>query len=286
MSEERWLHEPILDSVRLSYKADRVLYESGTDHQSMVLLENKLFGRVLLLDGITQTTSGDEFMYHEMLAHVPLFAHGAPRSVLIVGGGDGGAAREVLRHGSVERLVQVEIDASVVEFSRAHLADIHQGSFDDPRFDLRIDDGARFVAETSERFDVVIVDSTDPVGPGKVLFEPVFYRNCARLLGHDGVLVNQSSIPFYEPHVVGLSERGLSAAFADHAFYLAAVPTYFGGFMALGFASQSAAARQVPLDELEHRFDAAGFATRYYAPEVHKAAFALPVYVKDVIARA
>src|SRR5690606_23586133 len=169
MNETRtteWADETLYPFYRQSLSVDRLLYDSKTEHQRIRVFENARFGRVLTLDGIVQTTEGDEFIYHEMLAHVPILAHGSARRVLIIGGGDGGMAREVLRHRSVERVTMVEIDAGVVEFAKKYLPNLSAGAFDDPRLDLVIADGAAYVAETDERFDVIIVDSTDPIGPG------------------------------------------------------------------------------------------------------------------------
>ena len=160
---QRWIAETLFDELgfRTSFAVERVLYEMETEHQHLVLFENKLFGKVLMLDGATQVTTRDEFIYHEMMTHVPVLAHGRAREVLIIGGGDCGIAEEVLKHKLVERLTQVEIDASVVEFSKEHFPEFTGPVLADPRFDLVIDDGMKFVAGTDRRFDVIIVDSTD-----------------------------------------------------------------------------------------------------------------------------
>ena len=172
MAEKRWIAETLFDGLgfHVSYEVERILYEVDTDHQQLVLFENKFFGKMLVLDGAVQITSRDEYVYQEMMSHVPLFAHGNAKSVLIVGGGDCGIAEEVLKHKSVERLTQVEIDASVVEFAKEHFPEFTKPVFADKRFESVIDDGMKYVAETDRRFDVIIVDSTDPQGPGAVLF--------------------------------------------------------------------------------------------------------------------
>src|SRR6202035_825346 len=170
MAEKRWIPETLFDEqgFRMTYAIERVLYETQTEHQHLVLFEHKFFGKMLMLDGATQVTTRDEFIYHEMMTHVPILAHGKAREVLVVGGGDCGIAEEVLKHKAVERLTQVEIDASVVEFSKEHFPEFTGPVLAEPRFDLVIDDGMKFVAATDRRFDVVIVDSTDPQGPGAV----------------------------------------------------------------------------------------------------------------------
>ena len=182
----------------MTYAVEQVLYETQTEHQHLVLFEHKFFGKVLMLDGATQVTSKDEFIYHEMMTHVPILAHGRAREVLIVGGGDCGIAEEVLKHKSVKRLTQVEIDASVVEFSREHFPEFTRPVVDNPRFDLVIDDGMNYVAKTERRFDVIIVDSTDPQGPGKVLFSEKFYRACRRCMNPGGVMVTQNGVPILQ----------------------------------------------------------------------------------------
>ena len=170
-----------------------------TEHQRLRVFENARFGRVLTLDDVVQTTEGDNFIYHEMLTHVPILAHGSAREILIIGGGDGGMAREALRHENVARVTMVEIDAGVVEFSRQYLPKLSNGAFEDPRLDLVINDGAVFMRETERRFDVIIVDSTDPIGPGEVLFTDHFYGHAKRALNPGGILVTQNGVPFMQP---------------------------------------------------------------------------------------
>ena len=241
----------------------------------------------MVLDGIVQTTEGDEFIYHEMLAHVPLFAHGgSARRVLIVGGGDGGMLREVVRHRDVERVVQVEVDAGVIETCREYLPNHSAGAFDDPRVEVVIADGARFVAETAERFDVVICDSTDPEGPGTALFSPTFYSGCRRSLAPGGVLVTQNGVAFLQPEVAGATAPELARRFRDWHFFSAAVPTYAGGIMLFGWATEDASLRAVAVETLRERHAASGIRTRYYNPEVHVASFALPEYVRELVGKA
>ncbi len=278
-----WHSETLHPGIRFSFEADKVLFEEKTQHQHLLLLENQLFGKVLMLDGVTQVTTADEFIYHEMMSHVPILAHGAAKDVLIVGGGDCGLAEEVLKHTSVGRLTQVEIDGAVVEFSKEHFAGMNQSVFEDPRFDLVIADGVDFVATTEKRFDVVIVDSTDPIGPGAVLFTGEFYASVKRCLKPGGVLITQNGVPFLQSDELTTSIRHFSTLFGDASAYVICVPTYIGGHMALGWATDNAELRNVPVDVLTERFDAADFNTRYYTPQVHVAAFALPRYIGDAV---
>jgi spermidine synthase len=277
----RWVEETLHEHFRFRLKADEVFFESQTEHHHLIIFSNATFGRVMILDGVIQLTEADEFVYHEMMAHVPLFALGfdKPRKVLIVGGGDGGVLREVLRHEAVEMAVLCEIDSTVIDLSRKFLPDISRGAFDDPRAQIVISDGTKLVAETDERFDAIIVDSTDPIGPGKVLFTREFYADCKRALAPGGVLLTQQGLPFVYGWELEQSASYFRDLFADWAAFMIHVPTYIGGPMSLAFASDDAGPRQVPLETLQTRFAKAGLTMKYYTPELHKGAFALPAYV-------
>jgi spermidine synthase len=289
MAEQRWIAETLFDQLgfRMTFAVERALYELATEHQHLVLFENKHFGKVLMLDGATQVTTRDEFIYHEMMTHVPILAHGRAREVLIIGGGDCGIAEEVLKHKSVERLTQVEIDASVVEFSKEHFPEFTRPVLGDARFDLIIDDGMKFVQRTDRRFDVIIVDSTDPQGPGAVLFTYDFYAACKRCMGTGGILVTQNGVPFFQPDELVSSVGHFRKLFADAACYVAAIPTYVGGHMAMGWAAEDRGSRALPVETLAARYAAAGrFPTRYWTPEVHRAAFALPRFMAEIVEKA
>jgi len=284
MAEERWIPETLFDDLgfRMTFKVERVLYEMQTEHQHLVLFEQQHFGKVLMLDGATQVTTRDEFIYHEMMTHVPILAHGKAEEVLIVGGGDCGIAEEVLKHKTVKRLTQVEIDASVVEFSKEHFPEFTGPVLSDRRFDLVIEDGIKYVKETDRRFDVVIVDSTDPQGPGIVLFSPEFYAGVKRCMKPGGVMVTQNGVPFYQPEELTNGISKFRRLWADGYCYVAAIPTYVGGHMAMGWATDNVAMRQTPLETIAARYAAAGsFSTQYWTPDVHKAAFALPRFIRE-----
>jgi spermidine synthase len=289
MPNKRWIAESLFDALgfRVSYAIERVLYQTQTEHQHLVLFEHEFFGKMLMLDGATQVTTRDEFIYHEMMTHVPIFAHGKAKEVLIVGGGDCGIAKEVLKHKSVARLTQVEIDASVVAFAKEHFPKFTKPVLADKRFDLVIDDGMDYAANTDRRFDVIIVDSTDPQGPGKVLFTRKFYAACKRCMTAGGVLVTQNGVPFLQPAELVSSVGHFRGLFADAGCYIAAIPTYVGGHMAMGWATDDKRLRAVPLKTIAERYRRAGrVITRYWTPEVHKAAFALPRFIVDELARA
>jgi spermidine synthase len=277
-----WSVERLHDDHAQALRIDRLHYDSRTEHQRIRVFENPTFGRVMTLDGVVQVTEADNFVYHEMLTHVPILAHGAARRVLIVGGGDGGMAREVLKHASVEHVTMVEIDAGVVEFCREYLPGISAGAFDDKRLDLVIADGAAFMAEPGAAYDVIIVDSTDPVGPGEVLFTDSFYGHAKRRLAPGGILVTQNGVPFLQGGELAGTMRAFRSLFADATCYLATVPTYAGGPMAFGWGTDGTA-RETRLETLRTRFSGAGIATDYYTPDVHRAAFALPPYVSRLM---
>ena len=275
--------ETLHDDYAQSLGVTKVLYDNNSSLQHIQVFENDRFGRVLTLDGVVQTTQGDEFIYHEMLTHVPILAHGNPTRILIIGGGDGGMAREVLRHKSVEKVTMIEIDEGVVAFSKTYLPSLSNGAFDDPRLDLVIADGADFIATSTDEFDVIIIDSTDPVGPGEVLFTDSFYGHAKRRLAKDGVLVTQNGVPFMQPSELTSTMRAFQQLFADWGCYIASIPTYAGGPMAFGWSSDSSKARDVDVAVLTKRLDAAGLDLGYYTPSVHKAAFSLPRYIEKLL---
>jgi spermidine synthase len=289
MAKERWIAETLFDALgfRMTFKVEKVLYEMHTKHQHLVLFEQPFFGKMLMLDGATQITKKDEFIYQEMMSHVPLFAHGNARDVLIVGGGDCGIAEEVLKHRYVRRLTQVEIDPAVVEFAKEHFPEFTKPVFADKRFESVIDDGMKYVARTERQFDAIIVDSTDPQGPGKVLFSQKFYAACKRCLNKGGVLVTQNGVPIFQPAELASSVSKFRKLFVDSTCYVAAIPTYIGGHMAMGWATDNRNLRQTPVKTIAARYRKAGnFSTRYWTPEVHAAAFALPRFIAETVAKA
>jgi spermidine synthase len=271
----------------MTFEVEKVLYETRTEHQHLVLFEQKHFGKVLMLDGATQVTTKDEFIYHEMMTHVPILAHGRAKEVLIVGGGDCGIAEEVLKHKSLERVTQVEIDRSVVDFSKEHFPEFTRPVLKNKRFDLIIDDGMKYVARTDRRFDVIIVDSTDPQGPGKVLFSREFYAACKRCMAPGAVMVTQNGVPIFQPSELTSSISKFKRLFADGSCYVAAIPTYVGGHMAMGWATDNRRLRQTPTKTIAGRYEKAGsFPTKYWTPEVHAAAFALPRFIAEAVSKA
>ena len=278
--------ETLYDAYAQEFRVDELLYEVKTDHQHLLIFKNALFGRVMALDGIVQTTEKDEFIYHEMMAHVPIIAHGNAERVLIVGGGDGGMLREVCRHKTVNHVTQVEIDGAVIDMCRRFLPKHSDGAYDDPRATIVIDDGINFVRNTDERFDVIISDSTDPIGPGEALFTSSFYEACRRGLTPGGVLVTQNGGGFHQLDEIRQTGAHLKPLFRDWHFYMAAVPSYVGGGMCFAWAANAPEPRRHDLATLRERYRNSGIVTRYYNPEIHLSAFALPQYVLEAIGKA
>jgi spermidine synthase len=264
---------------------DERLHEVRTDYQHLLIFKNRAFGRVLVLDGVIQTTEADEFIYHEMMVHVPVLAHGRVRRVLIIGGGDGAMLREVLRHREIQQVVQVEIDPSVIDLCRQYLPNHSNGAFDDPRAHIVIDDGLHYLQQTQACFDLILTDSTDPDGPSETLFSEQYYAACKGCLTSGGVLVTQNGVAFLQLDEVRSSARHFETLFLDWHFFTAAVPTYAGGIMAFGWASDNPNLRQHDLKTVRRRFAQSGIPTRYYTPDIHCSAFALPQYILEAIGK-
>jgi spermidine synthase len=270
--------EEIVPGFRYVYHGELLLSERSP-FQTIEVYEHASFGRMLVLDGLVQTTDRDEFVYHEMLVHVPLVAHPGPRSVLIVGGGDGGTLRHALMHPTVERAVMVEIDERVTEVCRKLMPELGGGAFDDPRADVRLEDGIAFVTTTSQRFDAILIDSSDPVGPGEGLFTRSLYESAALALAPGGVLAAQAGSPYVQQDELHRAFSNAASAFPELRLYLAGVPTYPG--TAWSFFTN---APIVSAETARARARERGLQTRYWTPEVQRGSFDLPQIVRDVIA--
>jgi spermidine synthase len=282
MASKSWT-ETLYPAYGQTLTIDEMLYEQKSAHQHLIIFKNALFGRVLALDGVVQTTEKDEFIYHEMLTHVPLLAHGSAQRVLIIGGGDGGILREVCRHSAVTHITQVEIDSAVIDMAKEYLPGHSAGAYEDPRANIVIGDGFDYVHHCNDRFDVIISDSTDPHGPAEVLFSQDFYRGCQNCLTPGGVLVTQNGVPFMQTEELLRTASRLQPLFQDWSFYSTAVPTYIGGIMCFAWASDNPAVRQQSLEVLQRRWQALNITSRYYNPALHLAAFALPQYILDAL---
>ncbi len=281
-----WLNETLYPDWGQRFRILRELARVRSDFQDIVIFESATHGRVMVLDGCIQITEADEFVYQEMIAHVPLLAHGDARRVLIIGAGDGGVLRRVLQHRQVERAVMVEIDGEVIRLAKQFMPGIAAGAWDDPRAQVIVGDGIDFVARAeSGSFDAIIVDSTDPIGVGEVLFTDAFYRDCARILSPRGLVVNQCGVPFMQADELRETSLRRRQFFPRVSAYVAAVPTYVGGFMTLGFAAKDAAIGSESVALITERARKAGVlgTTSYWTPEVHVASFALPPYISRLL---
>ncbi len=281
-----WLNETLYPDWGQRFRVVRELARVRSEYQDILVIETASHGNVLVLDGAIQITEADEFAYQEMLSHVPLLAHGAARRVLIIGAGDGGVLRRVLQHREVEQAVMVEIDGEVIRLSREHLSSIGGDVWADRRAQVIVGDGIAHVADAAPgSYDVIIVDSTDPIGVGEALFTEVFYADCARALSPAGLVVNQSGVPFMQPEELRITSLRRAQAFPHVAAYVVAVPTYVGGLMALGIAAKVAGLDRVPVVQVRDRAEAAGILgqTRYWTPEIHAGAFNLPPYIAELL---
>ncbi len=263
----------------LTFEVEALLHSEQSSFQLIEVLQTPSFGKVLLLDGVLMLTEVDEFTYHEMLAHPALFTHPQPRDVLIIGGGDCGTLTRVLRHSTVRRVLMVELDERVTRVSNLFFPEL-ANAVDDPRAELLFADGIRYVKDTAEKFDVILIDSTDPVGPAEGLFRAPFFADCHRALQPGGILCLQSESPWIPElgKVIGEVHRDLRTLFPLVKAYSAAIQTYQAGLWLFQLASKS----PDPLaPEVGPRIAAAGLPTRYYNRELHYAAFTLPTFVRE-----
>ncbi|MEK4566531.1 spermidine synthase [Alkalihalobacillus sp. FSL R5-0424] len=273
---ELWYTEKQTERFGITAKIKRTLHTEKTEFQQLDMIETEEFGNMLVLDGMVMTTEKDEFVYHEMVAHVPLFTHPNPKHVLVVGGGDGGVIREVLKHPSVEKATLVEIDGKVVEYSKKYLPTI-AGALDDERVDVQIADGFMHIAKSENEYDVIMVDSTEPVGPAVKLFEKGFYEGISKALKEDGVFVAQTDNPWFQQDLIRNVYSDIKEIFPITRVYTANIPTYPSGLWTFTIGSKT----KDPLEVSEDRFH--DIETKYYTKELHKAAFALPKFVADLL---
>ena len=282
-----WFEETLYPNWAQRFLVTEELARTTSAFQDIVILDTASHGRVMVLDGCVQITERDEFVYQEMLGHVPLLEHGDARRVLIIGAGDGGVLRRVLMHANVEQATMVEIDGEVMRLARAYLPAIGGDAWTSPRAHVIVGDGIAFVRDAAaESFDVIIVDSTDPAGVGEVLFSDAFYADCARILTPHGLVVNQCGVPFMQAGELRETSARRRRFFPYVSAYVAAVPTYVGGLMALGFAAKDASFVRQDVDTIRRRAAQAGIAgtSGYWTPEVHAGSFALPPYIAKCLA--
>lgn len=279
---ELWYTEEWTENVRFSIKVDRHLFEGKSEFQRIDVFDSEEFGKFLTIDGLMMVTYKDEFIYHDMITHVPMATNLNIKRVLVIGGGDGGTVRELSRYHKVEKIDMVEIDKMVVDVSKEYI-EICSCKLDDERVNLYFEDGVKFVKEACDKsYDLIIVDSTDPIGPGEGLFSTDFYRDCYRILTDDGILVNQSESPYFEFNAKEMKRANdkLKGIFPISKVYQVHIPTYPSGHWLFGFASKK-------LDPIKNQdrdgWEKLNLKTKYYNSDIHLGSFMLPQYVKEML---
>ena len=278
---ELWFTELHTNGVNFSIKVDRQLFSGQSEFQRIDIFDSKEFGRFLALDGYMMLTEKDEFIYHEMIVHVPMAVHPNVKKVLVIGAGDGGVIRELCRYETIETIDMVEIDELVVEVSKKYLPTT-ACCFDDPRLNIFYQDGLRFVRTKENEYDLIIVDSTDPFGPGEGLFTKEFYGNCFKALNETGIMVNQHESPFYQTDAIAMqrAHKRIVESFPISRVYQAHIPTYPSGHWLFGFASK----KYHPIKDFQKtKWNARGMKTKYYNTGIHIGSFALPNYVEELL---
>lgn len=273
---ELWYTEKQTESYGITAKVKETFVSEKTDFQDLAMIDTEEFGRMLVLDGMVMTTIKDEFVYHEMVAHPALYTHPNPKHVLVVGGGDGGVIREVLKHPQVEKAVLVEIDGKVIEYSKKYLPEI-AGELDNPRVEVIVGDGFMHIHESKDKYDVVMVDSTEPVGPAAPLFERGFYQGIFEALKEDGIFVAQTDNPWFKADLIQKVNKDVKEIFPIVRVFAANVPTYPSGMWTFTMGSK----KHDPLEVDETQIPEID--TKYYSPRLHKAAFVLPKFVEDLV---
>ncbi len=272
-----WFTEEQTSNLRFSCKIYKTLHREKSQYQDISVIETHQFGKMLVIDGTVQTTEGDEFVYHEMLVHVPMFTHDNPEKVLVIGGGDGGSIKEILKHPNVKKIVLVEIDERVVQVSKKYLPEISYG-INDPKVDVVFADGIQYVKENKNEFDVILIDSTDPVGPAVGLFSKEFYSAVFACLKQDGIMCAQTESPFLNSSLIGKIYKDIHSIFPITKLFLASIPTYPSGLWSFTIGSK----KYNPLEiTWENKHD---IKTKYYSKALHQAAFVLPAFVEKLLA--
>lgn len=272
-----WCTENQTESLNLSAKIKETLFAGKSDFQDIAIVDSYQFGRMLVLDGVFQTSIKEEFVYHEMIAHVPLYIHPNPKKVLVIGGGDGGSVREVVRHDTVEKVEMVEIDGMVVEACKKYLPEISAALNEpNPKLDLKIGDGIQHMKDATNEYDVIIVDCSDPIGPGEGLFTPEFYKNVYKALKEDGLFVQQTESPFYHQELIKRINKDVRDVFPITELYLAHIPIYPGGCHCFTMGSKKYSSKDGDTTRQQ-------MTMRYHNADIQKSCFALPNFVKELL---
>ena len=276
-----WFNDEHTDSVRLSIKVEKQLFSGHSDEQQIDVLETKEFGRILVVDGDIMFTQKDEFIYHELLTHVPMAVNPDIKEVLVIGGGDGGVVRELIKYDSIEIIDVVEIDPLLVEVCNEYIPEM-ACSLKDPRVHMYHEDGVRFIRSLDDEYDLIIIDSPNPYGAGEGLFTREFYGLCFKALHEDGIMINQHESPFYmdEAYMVQRMHKRIVQSFPIVKVYQGFIPSYPSGHWLFGFASK----KYHPINDIQDvKWNMLSLDTKYYATRLHKGIFALPVYVERLL---
>jgi len=278
---ELWYTEKHTENVKFSIKIDKPLYSAQTEFQRIDVFESNEFGRFFTLDGLMMVTEKDEFIYHDMIVHIPMATNQNIKKVLVIGAGDGGTVRELTRYETIEQIDMVEIDKAVVDVCLEFIPQT-ACKLNDKRVNLFFEDGLKFVRTKENEYDLIIVDSTDPFGPGEGLFTREFYGNCFKALKDDGILVNQHESPYYDNYATSMkrAHKRIEEFFPITRVYQAHIPTYPSGHWLFGFASKA----YDPLKFNANAWNNLGLKTKYYNTDLHTGCFALPNYVKELLA--
>ena len=272
-----WCTENQTETLGLTARVKETLFAGKSEFQDVAVVDSYQFGRMLVLDGVFQTSIFEEYVYHEMIAHVPLFIHPNPKKVLVIGGGDGGTVREVVRHDTVEKVEMVEIDGMVVDVCKKYLPEISVALNEpNPKLDLKIGDGIQHMADATNEYDVIIVDCSDPIGPGEGLFTPEFYKNVYKALKEDGLFVQQTESPFYHRELIKRIQKDVRAIFPITDLYLAHIPIYPGGCHCFTFGSKKYGPKDADTSRQTMKM-------RYHNAEVQQGCFALPNFVRELM---
>lgn len=271
-----WASEMQTKNMKIELRISEILHTSVSEFQKIAVVNSKEFGRILFLDNVIQTTIKDEFVYHEMITHVALNTLPSPKKVLVIGGGDGGSIREIIKHKSVEKATLVEIDGQVIEAAKKYLPEI-SCALDDPRVEVIVDDGIKHVKEHKNTYDMIVIDSTDPIGAAEGLFGKEFYKDVYEALTPDGIFVAQTESPFFEAELIKRVQKDISSIFPLAKLFLANVPTYPGGLWTFSMGSKKYDPKDVDITKIPD------LNTKFYSPEIHKACLVLPPFVKALV---
>lgn len=278
---EMWFHDEHTDNVKLAIRVDYQVFSAQSEIQRIDVLESKEFGKILVVDGDLMLTEKDEFIYHEMISHVPMAVHPQVEKILVIGGGDGGVVRELAKYDTVEQIDVVEADPLLVEVCRKYFPQM-ACSLNDPRVHIYHEDGLRFIRSKSDAYDLIIIDSPNPFGAGEGLFTKEFYGNCFNALHEDGIMINQHESPFYKEEAFQCQRmhKRIIESFPISRIYQAHIPFYPSGHWLFGFASK----RYHPIHDMDGiQWKLRGIQTKYYLPRLHEGVFALPAYVEELV---